>query len=118
MAVPGTVRHAATVVIDNGRSCREELLMAKTESTVELKPIEQLAQRVQSLIEMLETTREELKLVLEDNTRLSGELEDSRGKLQAAREQQETQTRETQSERDEIRERITKMLEQIEEISL
>ncbi len=92
--------------------------MVKTEGPLELKPIEQLAERVQSLVEVLGTTREELKMALDDNTRLSGEVEELRGKLQAAEEEQQTQTRELQSERDEIRDRITRMLEQIEEISL
>ena len=77
-----------------------------------------MAERVQSLIELLGTTREELKMALDDNTRLSGEVEELRGKLQAAEEDQATRTRELQSERDEIRDRITRMLEQIEEISL
>ena len=91
--------------------------MVKTEA-LELKPIEQLAERVKSLVEVLGTTREELKMALDDNTRLSGEVEELRGRLQAAEEAQETQIRELQSERDEIRDRITRMLEQIEEISL
>ena len=92
--------------------------MVKTDDTLELKPIEQLAERVQSLIEVLGTTREELKMALDDNTRLSGEAEELRGKLQAAEEERETRTRELESERDEIRDRITRMLEQIEEINL
>ena len=92
--------------------------MVKTEAPLELKPIEQLAERVQSLVEVLGTTREELKMALDDNTRLSGEVEELRGKLQSAEEAQESRTRELQSERDEIRDRITRMLEQIEEISL
>ena len=92
--------------------------MVKTEAPLELKPIEQLAERVQSLVEVLGTTREELKMALDDNTRLSGEVEELRGKLQAAEEARETQVRELQSERDEIRDRITRMLEQIEEIRL
>ena len=92
--------------------------MVKTEAPLELKPIEQLAERVQSLVEVLGTTREELKMALDDNTRLSGEVEELRGKLQAAEQEQETRAQELQSERDEIRDRITRMLEQIEEISL
>lgn len=89
-----------------------------TETLPELKPIEQLAARVQSLIDVLGTTREELTLALDENTRLTGEVEELRGKLRAAEEREETQSQAARSERDEIRERITKMLEQIEEISL
>ena len=92
--------------------------MVKTEAPAELRPIEQLADRVQALIEVLGTTREELKMALDDNTRLSGEVEELRGRLRAAEERQETQSQALQSERDEIRDRITRMLEQIEEISL
>lgn len=88
--------------------------MVKTEAPAELQPIEQLAERVRSLIELLGNTREELKLAMDENTRLTDEVEELRGRLQAAEEQQATQTR----ERDEIRERISGMLEQIEEISL
>lgn len=88
--------------------------MVKTEAPAELQPIEQLAERIRSLIEVLGTTRDELKLALDENTRLTGEVEDLRGQLQAADDRQATQTR----ERDEIRERISGMLEQIEEISL
>ena len=92
--------------------------MVRTEAPEELKPIEQLAERVQSLIDVLGTTREELKLALDENTQLSGEVQELRGRLEAAEQQQETQTRELQSERDEIRTRIAGMLEQIEELSL
>ena len=92
--------------------------MVRTEAPEELKPIEQLAERVQSLIDVLGTTREELKLALDENTQLSGEVQKLRGRLEAAEQQQETQTREQQSERDEIRTRIAGMLEQIEELSL
>lgn len=88
--------------------------MTKTEGPAELKPIEQLDGRIRSLIEVLGNTRDELKLAMDENTRLTGEVEELRGKLQ----QQETQTREMQSERDEIRERITGMLEQLEELGL
>lgn len=93
--------------------------MAKTqEAPVELKPIEQLAERIQSLIEVLGTTREELKLALDENTSLSAQNEELRGRLQAVEQQQESQTRELQSERDEIRDRVSRMLEQIEDLSL
>lgn len=93
--------------------------MAKTqEAPVELKPIEQLAERIQSLIEVLGTTREELKLALDENTALSAQNEELRGRLQAVEQQQESQTRELQSERDEIRDRVSRMLEQIEDLSL
>ena len=92
--------------------------MVKTEAPEELKPIEQLAERVRSLIEVLETTREELKLALDENTQLSGQVQELRGRLEAAEQQQKTQARDLQSERDEIRGRITGMLEQIEELSL
>ena len=85
--------------------------MVKTEAPAELQPIDQLAERIRSLIEVLGTTRDELKLALDENTRLTGEVEELRGQLQAA---DDRQTR----ERDEIRERISGMLEQIEEISL
>lgn len=86
----------------------------ETEAPAELKPIEQLAERVKSLIELLGTTREELKLAMDENSRLTDEAEELRGRLRAAEEQQASQSR----EREEIRERISGMLEQIEEISL
>ncbi len=92
--------------------------MVKTEAPLELQPIEQLAQRVHSLVEVLGTTRDELKLALDDNTRLSGEVEELRAKLQAAADEQEARAQDLQAEREAIRDRVTRMLDQIEEISL
>ena len=45
--------------------------MVKATSSVNLEPIDQLAEKVQSLIGVLEQTRAELTRTIQDNTQLS-----------------------------------------------
>ena len=91
--------------------------MVKSMSSVSLEPIERLAEKVQSLIGVLERTRAELTRTAEDNTRLSHEVDTLRAQLTAA-EDQSALTQNLQTERDQIRTRVADMLEQLEGLSL
>jgi uncharacterized protein YigA (DUF484 family) len=91
--------------------------MVKSMSSVSLEPIERLAEKVQSLIGVLERTRAELTRTAEDNTRLSHEVDTLRAQLTAA-EDQNALTQNLQTERDQIRTRVADLLEQLEGLSL
>ena len=91
--------------------------MAKPISSVSLEPIDRLADKVQSLIGVLERTRAELTRTTEDNGRLSGEVDALRTQLATA-EGQGAQAQSLRTERDQIRTRVTEMLEQLEGLSL
>lgn len=91
--------------------------MVKPASSVSLEPIDRLADKVQSLIGLLERTRAELTRTAEDNVRLSGEVDALRTQLATA-EGQGAQAQSLRTERDQIRARITDMLEQLEGLSL
>jgi uncharacterized protein YigA (DUF484 family) len=91
--------------------------MVKSMSSVSLEPIERLAEKVQSLIGVLERTRAELTRTAEDNTRLSHEVDTLRTQLTAA-EDQNALTQNLQTERDQIRTRVADLLEQLEGLSL
>ena len=91
--------------------------MVKPASSVSLEPIDRLADKVQSLIGLLERTRAELTRTAEDNVRLSGEVDALRTQLATA-EGQGAQAQSLRTERDQIRARVTDMLEQLEELSL
>ena len=91
--------------------------MVKSMSSVSLEPIERLAEKVQSLIGVLERTRAELTRTAEDNTRLSHEVDTLRAQLTAA-EDQNALTQNLQTERDQIRTRVADMLAQLEGLSL
>ena len=91
--------------------------MVKSTSSVSLEPIDRLADKVQSLVGVLERTRAELTHTAEDNARLSREIDSLRAQLASAEGQsEEAQTLRT--ERDHIRARVTEMLEQLEGVSL
>ncbi|MCH2254430.1 MAG: cell division protein ZapB [Vicinamibacterales bacterium] len=91
--------------------------MVKPASSVSLEPIDRLADKVQSLIGLLERTRAELTRTAEDNVRLSGEVDALRTQLATA-EGQGAQAQSLRTERDQIRARVTEMLEQLEGLSL
>ncbi|MCH7747422.1 MAG: cell division protein ZapB [Acidobacteria bacterium] len=91
--------------------------MVKTTSSVGLEPFDRLADKVQSLVGVLERTRAELTRTAEDNARLSREVDALRTQLATA-EGQGAQAQSLRAERDQIRTRVTEMLEQLEGLSL
>ena len=91
--------------------------MVKPTSPVSLEPFDRLADKVRSLIGVLERTRAELTRTAEDNVRLSAEVDALRTQLAAA-EGQGAQAQSLRAERDQIRARVTEMLEQLEGLSL
>ena len=91
--------------------------MVKSMSSVGLEPIERLADKVQSLVAVLERTRAELTRTVEDNARLSRETDALRTQLATA-EGQGAQAQDLRTERDQIRARVTDMLEQLEGLDL
>ncbi len=86
-------------------------------SPVSLEPIDRLAEKVRSLIDILERTRAELTRTTDDNARLSQEIEDLRSRLAAA-EERSARTDDLQAEREQIHTRVSDMLAQLEELSL
>ena len=91
--------------------------MKPTSSAVSLEPIDRLAEKVQSLIGVLERTRAELTRTSEDNARLSTEVDTLRTRL-ATSEGQGAQAENLRVERDQIRARVTEMLQQLDGLSL
>ena len=91
--------------------------MVKPTSSVSLEPIDRLADKVQSLVGVLERTRAELTRTVEDNARLSREVDALRTQLATA-EGQGAQAQSLRAERDQIRAQVTEMLDQLEGLSL
>ena len=91
--------------------------MVKPAPSLSLESIDRLSEKVQSLIGVLERTRAELTRASEDNARLSQELDLLQTRLANA-EDQGAQAQDLLSERDQIRTRVSKMLAQLDELSL
>ena len=85
--------------------------------TVDVASIERLAEKVRDLIDVLERTRGELSQTIEDNLRLSREVEDLKTQLSSAK-STSADMASLMDEREQIRTRVTAMLEQLEEISV
>ena len=91
--------------------------MAKTGRTLDLEPIDRLEGKVKLLVGLVERLRGEQMRLADDNARLARELEAARGRLSDS----EVATAEMaalRAERDEIRTRVTGMLEQLESLDL
>ena len=91
--------------------------MVNTVQSLDMATLDRLAEKVSALVQMLEQTRNELADTTENNTRLSNELEALQTRFsQSQQDGMETQT--LLDERDQIRARVTDILEQLESLDL
>lgn len=91
--------------------------MSETAQYVDLATVDRLAQKVAALIQILERTRQELAEARTDNERLNEEVHALREQVTAARhEAAEAET--LRAERDQVRARVTEMLDQLETLDL
>ena len=91
--------------------------MVNTVQSLDMDTLDRLAEKVSALVQMLEQTRNELADTSDNNTRLSNELE----ALQARFAQSQQDGLEMQTlldERDQIRTRVTEILDQLESLDL
>ena len=91
--------------------------MVNTVQSLDMDTLDRLAEKVSALVQMLEQTRNELADTSDNNTRLSNELE----ALQARFSQSQHDDLNMQTlldERDQIRARVTDILEQLESLDL
>ena len=91
--------------------------MVKTSTSVELAPIERLAQKVKFLVALLERTRAEQARTVADNERLSRELDAVSARLSEA-EHVNAEMTTFRAEREQIQTRVSEMLDQLEAVSL
>ena len=91
--------------------------MAVTAHVVDLEQIERLADKVKGLIGVLERTRQELNRTVDDNAKLQQEIEGLRAQLATA-ESSNADLSSLLSEREQIRDRVQNMLEQLEAINV
>ena len=84
---------------------------------LDVEPIDRLSEKVKGLISILERNREELAQTVEENVRLSQEIEQLRAQL-ATTDTQGVDLSSLLAERDQIRARVGEMLEQLESISV
>lgn len=88
-----------------------------TAQFVDLATVDRLAQKVTALVQMLERTRQELAETQADNERLNTELGELRENLTASRnEAAEAET--LREERDQVRQRVSEMLERLDTLDL
>jgi regulator of replication initiation timing len=92
--------------------------MAKTATrSIDLEPIDRLEEKVKLLVTMIERMKAEQARAVEENLRLSREVDALRDRL-ASSETLSTELSTMKEERDVIRTRVTEMLEQLEALSL
>jgi regulator of replication initiation timing len=92
--------------------------MAKTATrSVELEPIDRLEEKVKRLVDMIERMKMDQARTVEENQRLSRELDALRARV-AAGEGVAAELSSLKEERDVIRTRVMDMLEQLEALNL
>jgi len=84
--------------------------------TVDIESIERLANKVKELVELLERTKTELSKQIEDNARLTKAIEDLESERSASK-SDPIDVANLLDEREQIRKRVTTILEQLERIN-
>ena len=91
--------------------------MFNTDRSLDMATLDRLAEKVSALVQLLEQTRNELAETSENNVRLSNELEALQGQFaQSQDDGLEMQT--LLDEREQIRARVTEILDQLESLNL
>ena len=91
--------------------------MSTPAHAIDIEPIDRLAEKVKNLIAVLERTRSELSQTVEDNLRLSREVEHLKSQLAKA----QTAGADLPAlldERRQVRARVTQILEQLEGLNV
>lgn len=91
--------------------------MAKTSRAAELEPIDRLEEKIKRLIGLVDRLRTEHARAADENERLTQELETFRARLADA-ERADTEVTTLRAEREQIRTRVTDMLERLDAIDL
>ena len=91
--------------------------MGKTQRAVDLGPIDRLEEKVKLLVAMLGRMRDQHARLVEDNAQLTRELEAARARLvEAGNTSAEIEA--LKDERDQVRERVAEMLQELEALNL
>ena len=85
--------------------------------SIEIEPIDRLEEKVKRLVTMVERMKADQSRAVEENQRLTRELESMRARV-AASESLSTELSSLKQERDVIRSRVGEMLEQLEALNL
>ena len=91
--------------------------MAKTATSSAVEPIDRLEEKIKLLVSVIGRLRGEQSRVMEDNARLQRELEGLKGRMAEA-EGTAGEVAELRSERDQIRARVSEMLQQLDALNL
>lgn len=90
--------------------------MAESEQALDVAQVERLAVKVKGLIDLLERTRAELEAANQEKVALRGELDGLREQMEGASSERAAEVERLLAEREQIRERVQRMLGQIETI--
>jgi len=93
-------------------------MMPKTATrSIDLEPIDRLEEKLKLLVSLIERMKADQARALEENQRLSRELDGLRGRIASA-ETMSSELATLKEERDVIRTRVTEMLEQLDALNL
>ena len=91
--------------------------MAKTATPTAVEPIDRLEEKIKTLVSVIGRLRGEQSRVVEDNARLQREVEALKARVADA-ESTSAELTELRGERDQIRTRVSEMLQQLDALNL
>jgi regulator of replication initiation timing len=93
------------------------MAITKTATRTDIEPIDRLEDKVKRLVTMVERMKADQSRAVEENQRLTRELESMRARV-AASESLSSELSSLKQERDLIRSRVSEMLDQLEALNL
>lgn len=91
--------------------------MAKTATPTAVEPIDRLEEKIKTLVSVIGRLRGEQARIVEDNARLQREVESLNARVAEA-ESAAAELTELRGERDQIRSRVSEMLQQLDALNL
>jgi regulator of replication initiation timing len=91
--------------------------MAKTATPTAVEPIDRLEEKIKTLVSVIGRLRGEQARIVEDNARLQREVETLNARVAEA-ERATVELTELRGERDQIRTRVSEMLQQLDALNL
>jgi regulator of replication initiation timing len=91
--------------------------MAKTATPTGVEPIDRLEEKIKTLVSVIGRLRGEQARIVEDNARLQREVETLKGRVADA-EAAAAELSDLRDERDQIRTRVSEMLQQLDALNL
>lgn len=93
-------------------------MTVKPGRTIDIEPLERLEGKVRKLVSLVEQLRAERSTLVDENTRLQVQVDSLQSRIADAESQASNELAALREERDQVRDRVTSLLDQLESLEV